>query len=220
MTFLLFTVFSSLRIVSYLPQIRRVVLDGNGATAISYSTWGLWTGANIATALYAAFNLHDLYLSAVSAIYAICCIVVILLTMLKRQRLGIISVGGDKALAFPVDPVRNGPGDALRATVQHAAAALTANRRPHYAFEQDLAARSRRLLWHDLATGVASINPISRGKMHSEQSLAARVQDRTALRVLRRARRQRRNRGGVQRSAQCACMHAGPSPTRARAGEN
>ena len=158
---LLFTVFSSLRIISYGPQIRKVALDGNGATAISYSTWSLWTCANLATALYAAINLHDLYLSAVSIVYATCCIVVILLTMLKRRRLSIASAGADKVLASTVDPERNAAVEALRTTVQNAAAALAANRRPHYAFEQDLAAQSRQLVWHDLATGVASIKPIS-----------------------------------------------------------
>ena len=59
-TFLSFTLFSSLRVVSYFPQIHRVALDGNGASAISYSTWSLWTCANVATALYAAINLRDL----------------------------------------------------------------------------------------------------------------------------------------------------------------
>jgi hypothetical protein len=93
-TFVLFTIFSSLRIISYFPQIRRVAIDTNGATAISYSTWGLWTGANIATALYAAMNLKEFYLSAVSGVYAICCIVVILLTILKRRRLSPLTIGG------------------------------------------------------------------------------------------------------------------------------
>jgi hypothetical protein len=86
-SFLLFTLFSGLRIVSYIPQIRKVATDTNGASAISYATWGLWTGANIATALYAAVNLGDGYLAAVSALYACCCITVIMLTAVKRRRL-------------------------------------------------------------------------------------------------------------------------------------
>ena len=86
-TFLLFTAFSGLRIFSYLPQIRRVARDTNGASAISYSTWALWTGANIATALYALTNLGDMYLAFVSTMYAGCCMTVIALTMLKRRGL-------------------------------------------------------------------------------------------------------------------------------------
>jgi hypothetical protein len=86
-TLLLFTAFSGLRMFSYLPQIRRVARDTNGASAISYSTWALWTGANIATALYALANLGDLYLAFVSAVYAGCCMTVIALTMLKRRQM-------------------------------------------------------------------------------------------------------------------------------------
>jgi hypothetical protein len=83
-TFLIFTVFSSLRTVSYIPHVK-VASDTNGATAISYATWSLWTGANVATALYAAVNLSDLYLAAVSGIYAACCVIVIIVTMVKRR---------------------------------------------------------------------------------------------------------------------------------------
>ena len=85
LTMLAFTGFSSLRVVSYIPQIAKVAADRNGASAISYSTWVLWTAGNISTALYAAVNLQDLYLSAVSAIYAACCIVVIGVTAIKRR---------------------------------------------------------------------------------------------------------------------------------------
>jgi hypothetical protein len=156
-TFLLFTVFSSLRIVSYLPQIRRVALDANGATAISYSTWGLWTSANLATALYAAVNLHDLFLCAVSAVYATCCISVVLLTMLKRRRLGPRSRGSRGSAASAIDPERQALVEDLRKTVQTAAGALAANGRPHHAFEQDLATLARGIVRHDLARGIASI---------------------------------------------------------------
>jgi len=93
LTFLAFAFFSSLRVVSYLPQIIKVASDTNGASAISYSTWALWTAANIATALYAAINLNDLYLSAVSAVYATCCVAVILMTAIKRRLLKVTGVG-------------------------------------------------------------------------------------------------------------------------------
>lgn len=85
-TLILFATFSSLRIVSYLPQIYKVATDKNGASAISYATWTLWTGANVATALYAFVNLNDLWLAAVSAVYAGCCIIVISLTAIQRRR--------------------------------------------------------------------------------------------------------------------------------------
>jgi hypothetical protein len=85
LTLLAFTGFSALRVVSYIPQISKVAADRNGATAISYSTWFMWTAGNIATAMYAAVNLQDTYLSTVSGIYAACCVVVIVLTAIKRR---------------------------------------------------------------------------------------------------------------------------------------
>ena len=54
---LAFTVFSGIRLVSYLPQICKVARDRNGASAISYSTWTLWTGCHLSTGLYAVINL-------------------------------------------------------------------------------------------------------------------------------------------------------------------
>ena len=85
LTMLAFTGFSSLRVVSYVPQIAKIAADTNGATAISYATWSLWTAANIATACYAAVNLEDMYLSTVSGMYSACCLVVIGLTVVKRR---------------------------------------------------------------------------------------------------------------------------------------
>jgi hypothetical protein len=83
-TWLAFAAFSGLRTISYVPQIVRIARDPNGASAISYPTWLLWTAANTATALYAATNLNDVWLAYVSSIYALCCMVVIVLTTFKR----------------------------------------------------------------------------------------------------------------------------------------
>ena len=83
--FALFTGFSALRTVSYLPQILRIARDPNGASAISYSTWIMWTCANISTSLYAFYNLADAYMALISAVYACCCLAVIGLTIVKRR---------------------------------------------------------------------------------------------------------------------------------------
>jgi uncharacterized membrane protein len=83
-TWLAFAAFSGLRTISYVPQIIRIAKDCSGASAISYPTWLLWTGANVTTATYAATNLNDAWLAFVSSIYAVCCIVVIALTAIKR----------------------------------------------------------------------------------------------------------------------------------------
>jgi hypothetical protein len=83
-TWLAFAAFSGLRIFSYIPQILRIASDRNGASAISYATWVLWTCANASTAAYATINLGDLWLAAVSSVFALCCLVVIALTAIKR----------------------------------------------------------------------------------------------------------------------------------------
>jgi hypothetical protein len=81
----LFSLFNVLRVGSYLPQIARVASDGEGARAISYSTWCLWIGANGSTAAYAAINIADWALFAMSVINALGCTAVVLLTMWKRR---------------------------------------------------------------------------------------------------------------------------------------
>ena len=83
-TWLAFAAFSGLRTISYVPQMVRIARDRDGASAISYPTWLLWTGANATTAMYAATNLNDIWLAFVSSIYAPCCIVVVALTAFKR----------------------------------------------------------------------------------------------------------------------------------------
>jgi hypothetical protein len=88
-TLVVFAFFSSIRIVSYVPQILKIAMDQNGATAISYTTWSIWLWANLSTALYAAVNLRDVYLTFVSAVYAFCCLIVLCLTFAKRQQLSV-----------------------------------------------------------------------------------------------------------------------------------
>jgi hypothetical protein len=150
-TLLLFTVSSSLRVISYLPQMLRVAQDRNGASAISYSTWMLWTGANLATALYATVNLGDMFLAAVSSVYAGCCSIVLVLTLLKRRwhRMRTLS-HHQLARGAAVDKDRL-PASELRATVHQAAVALASNSRLSCTFERNLALQARRVVWHDMA---------------------------------------------------------------------
>jgi hypothetical protein len=98
-TWLAFAAFSGLRTISYVPQIIRIAKDRSGASAISYPTWLLWTGANVTTAMYAVTNLNDAWLASASSIYAVCCIVVIVLTAIKRlahRRTKAVSSRGDE----------------------------------------------------------------------------------------------------------------------------
>lgn len=82
----LFTAFNLLRLMSYAPQILSIARDENGATAISFSCWMIWIGANATTALYAWEALADERLALINAFNTVCCVVVVLLTAYKRVR--------------------------------------------------------------------------------------------------------------------------------------
>jgi hypothetical protein len=79
-----FGFFNLLRLASYLPQIVVVARDKHGATAISFSCWLIWIGANATTATYSWFRLNDATLGVTSAFNAACCVLVLLLAVYKR----------------------------------------------------------------------------------------------------------------------------------------
>jgi hypothetical protein len=87
-TLLAFTACSGLRLISYVPQILKVARDSSGASAIAYSTWVMWTGCHVSTGIYAGVNLGDRVLAITSALYAFCCVAIIVLTAVKRHRFG------------------------------------------------------------------------------------------------------------------------------------
>ncbi len=137
-----FLCFGAVRIFAYVPQIVRVARDQNGASAISYTTWGTWTLANLATALYAAVNLRDPYLAAISCIYAMCCVCVLSLTAVKRGRHGRQEDAGQSRVEAEQDAAWN----ATRNLVANEAARLHAGMRVSHDFERRLAEQRNRHL--------------------------------------------------------------------------
>lgn len=85
-SYYLFTIFNSVRVVSYLPQIHRVACDTQGASCISYLTWMMWSAANASTSLYAFVSVGDFMLGLVSFLNTACCLTVIGLAMFKRRQ--------------------------------------------------------------------------------------------------------------------------------------
>ena len=82
----LFSVTSACRIVAYLPQIIRAAADVNGASAISYTTWGLFVLSNISTSAYAAFVLRDTLMLVIFGGNALACLAVVAATWATRRR--------------------------------------------------------------------------------------------------------------------------------------
>jgi uncharacterized protein with PQ loop repeat len=73
-----------MRVFAYVPQIVRIRHDQQGASAISYTTWGLFLISNLSTVAYGLLVVNDWRLVAVFAANTICCVAVLGLTAWKR----------------------------------------------------------------------------------------------------------------------------------------
>lgn len=80
-TLAMFAACNSLRIFAYLPQIRAAALDANGASGISYTTWGLFLVTHLATVAYALVNRQDLWMAVCFAGKALCCTLILAITV-------------------------------------------------------------------------------------------------------------------------------------------
>ena len=81
----LFTLINSLRILAYIPQILKAAKDKNGASAISYMTWGLFLISHLTTIAYALVILGDLLMALIFLGNAIACVAILGITFLKRR---------------------------------------------------------------------------------------------------------------------------------------
>jgi hypothetical protein len=81
-----FALLNGARVAAYLPQLRRVYYDPNGASAVSIMTWTLFASANISTVAYALAVAGDRTVALIFALNTIGCASIAILTFLKRTR--------------------------------------------------------------------------------------------------------------------------------------
>jgi uncharacterized protein with PQ loop repeat len=83
-TLALFAACNFIRLFAYLPQIYKAATDKNGASAISYTTWGLFLIAHLSTIAYALVNRSDWWLAVCFTGNALCCIAILAVAYRKR----------------------------------------------------------------------------------------------------------------------------------------
>jgi uncharacterized protein with PQ loop repeat len=74
------------RVFAYLPQIRSVVRDRNGASAISLTTSGMFTISHLTTMVYGLFVFADGKMAAIFGANTLCWIAIVALTAYKRAQ--------------------------------------------------------------------------------------------------------------------------------------
>ena len=79
-----FAICNSVRVFAYVPQIVAVARDQGGASAISYTTWGLFAVSHLSTVAYALLVVDDWRMAAVFIANTLCCLVIVGLTAWKR----------------------------------------------------------------------------------------------------------------------------------------
>ena len=81
----LFAFVNSVRILAYIPQILKASRDGNGASAISCLTWGLFLASHLTSILYAVVCLGDLLMALIFMGNAFACMVIVAVTLSKQR---------------------------------------------------------------------------------------------------------------------------------------
>jgi hypothetical protein len=113
-----FALCNSLRIVAYIPQVRKAAADKHGASAISSTTWSLFLVAHLSTLAYALVNRHDWGLAACFTGNALGCLAIIGITCCKRRRhaaqLGHAATGKSAASCSPARARMRAIGAAFR----------------------------------------------------------------------------------------------------------
>ena len=81
----LFALVNSVRVLAYIPQIVKTARDQNGASAISYTTWGLFFASHVTTIAYAVVCVGDPLMAVIFFGNALACLAIVAVTYMKRR---------------------------------------------------------------------------------------------------------------------------------------
>ncbi len=81
----LFGAINVLRLLAYGPQIRALMTDRTGASAVSAVTWGVFAASHLSTVLYALLALDDLVVALVFSANTVGCSIIVVLTLRARR---------------------------------------------------------------------------------------------------------------------------------------
>jgi len=82
----LFAALNSIRVLAYIPQIIKAARDKNGASAISFTTWGLFLVSHLTTIAYAIICLGDAITALIFLGNALACSAIVMVTLMSRRR--------------------------------------------------------------------------------------------------------------------------------------
>jgi len=85
-TLAMFTFFSSLRFLAYVPQIAKALKDQSGAEAISFGTWGLFLASHASAMAYAIENQRDWTMAFLFLSNVVGCGAILLIAIWKRSQ--------------------------------------------------------------------------------------------------------------------------------------
>ena len=83
---LAFTATNSVRVFAYLPQITSIARDRRGASAVSLTTWAMFTVSHLSTMAYGLLVVSDGKMAAIFGVNALCSVAIVALTALKRAQ--------------------------------------------------------------------------------------------------------------------------------------
>ena len=103
----LFTLCNTIRVFAYVPQLVRIRQDQHGASAISYTTWGLFLVSNLSTVAYGLMVVNDWWIVVVFAVNALFCVAILGLTAWKRAVFKAARQLAPASSGIPLGPVQD-----------------------------------------------------------------------------------------------------------------